>query len=358
MRILGIETTCDETAASIVEGRAKEIKILSNIVASQIDLHKLTGGVVPEVAARAHLEKILGVLKLALSKAFSLSSFSPSKIFKKIDAIAVSYGPGLIGSLLIGVNVAKTLSLIFKKPLIGINHLEAHIYANFLGKKSNFPKFPLLALVVSGGHTFLVLMKDHGKYRSIGETLDDAAGEAFDKVAKILGLPYPGGPAISKCAENWQKKKTKAKFQIQELPRPMIDSPDFNFSFSGLKTAVLYSFKKFQLEDLTKKEFKDLQAQFSFEFQNAVVDVLTQKTIKAAKKYKVKSVCLAGGVAANKLLRETLSTQLKGLFEFYCPPKELCTDNGAIVAINGYFKALKKEFILWNKIKVDPNLRI
>ncbi|NQU83569.1 MAG: tRNA (adenosine(37)-N6)-threonylcarbamoyltransferase complex transferase subunit TsaD, partial [Parcubacteria group bacterium] len=301
------------------------------------------GGVVPEVAARKHVENIMPVL---------LESLSDAKIKKEdIDVVAVTNGPGLATSLLVGVETARILSFGLNKKLVAVNHIEAHILSNMLSNPKI--KFPALCLVVSGGHTQLVLIKDFGKYKIIGETVDDAVGECFDKVAKILGLGYPGGPIISKIAE----KGNPEKF---DLPRPMLRSGDFNFSFSGLKTAVLYLAKKLAGQDVRKKEkvllkpstIKDIAASF----QQAAVDVLVEKTTRAAEKYKVKTVMLAGGVSANKKLRE----QLKSSSPVNCvlPDIKYSTDNAAMIAVAGYFHAEKKDFISWDKIDINPNLRI
>jgi len=330
MLILAIETSCDETAVAVIKD-GKEI--LSNLVASQIDLHKEFGGIVPEVAARAHTEKMILLLKKSLSKA--------EVDLREIDAIAVTFGPGLVGSLLVGLSTAKALAYSLDKKLVAINHIEAHLYAAWLEENSP-PKFPALGLVVSGGHTELVLMKDHGKYKLLGATLDDAAGEAFDKVAKLLDLGYPGGPAISKAAE----KGNPDRF---DLPRPMLKQDNFDFSFAGLKTAVLYLIKNSKV-DINKN---DLAASF----QKAVVDTLVGKTLKAIKKYQPKSFNLGGGVAANLELRKRFVEAIHELpcaVKFYCPPVELCTDNAAIVGANGYFKAKNKEFINWRDLRVDP----
>ncbi len=342
MKILGIETSCDETSCAVIEGKpastrsnrgeGKKIKILSNIISSQINLHKKYGGVVPEIAARAHIENIIPALKASLGEA---------KLgLKNIDAIAATCGPGLLVSLLIGVNTAKSLALALNKPIIPINHIEGHIYANFI---NSTPKFPLLCLVVSGGHTSLILMKNHELYKILGQTLDDAAGEAFDKVGNLLELPYPGGPWISKAAH-------KGNPQKYNFPRAWLGE-SLNFSFSGLKTAVLYKTKK--IGKLTPKIKADLAASF----QEAVVEVLVKKTIKAAKDNKVRSICLAGGVAANDLLRNRLKENTKDIKkEFYVPDKILCTDNAAMIACAGYFHALRKDFTPWHKINVDLNL--
>ncbi|MCX7778641.1 MAG: tRNA (adenosine(37)-N6)-threonylcarbamoyltransferase complex transferase subunit TsaD [Patescibacteria group bacterium] len=360
--ILGIETSCDETAASLLKAENGQLKIISNIVASQIKVHTRYGGIVPEVAARKHAEKIIFVLRKALKfKIFNL---------KPIDAIGVTVGPGLITSLLVGVEAARTLAFLFKKPLIPLNHLLGHIYANFIDLNPKFyllnPQklFPAVCLVVSGGHTELILMRGFEKFQKIGQTLDDAAGECFDKVAKILGLGYPGGPAIAREAAKLQNKFKiqNTEFKI-ELPRPMINSSDFNFSFSGLKTAVLYKIKdlKLKVKDLL------LLPLLCTEVQQAIIDVLTTKTIRAIKVFKAKSVILGGGVTANNELRKQIKLKIKNLklkTNLLIPAKNLCTDNAAMMAAAGYFKLKKtpqswwlKKFD-WRKIKVDPNLEI
>ena len=335
MKILGIETSCDETAASIVkDGR----EIISNVVASSSDLHKKTGGIIPEVAAREQLRCIIPVIEEALGQ----------KINKKnpdIDAVAVTSGPGLIGSLLIGVETAKTLAYIFKKPIIPVNHLQGHLYANFLSKGK--PTFPALGLVVSGGHTDLVLILDHQKIKWLGGTRDDAAGECFDKCARLLGLGYPGGPTISKEAQEFDKKERNIT-----LPRPMINTSDFDFSFSGLKTAVLNKTRELKEKDkLNKKIIQEL----AFEIQEAICDVLVKKTIKATEKYEVKSLLLAGGVTANPRLREKIKEEIDPKVNLFIPPPSLCTDNATYIAAYAYFNFRPKP---WSKIKADSSLTI
>ena len=334
MKILAIETSCDETAAAIVESNRTEIKILSNVVSSQIDLHRKYGGVYPELASRAHVENIIPAIKAALNK-------SKTKI-ARVDQIAVTTGPGLIGSLLVGVETAKTLSYSLNIPIIGINHWLGHIYSNWASKP--YPKFPALILIVSGGHTGLVLMKSHTNIKTIGETLDDAAGEAFDKVAKLLDLGYPGGPAISKAAE-------KGDSQAYKFPRSMLDREDFDFSFSGLKTSVLYETRK--IRKLTPKIKKDIAASF----QQAVIDILIGKTIQAAEKYNPKSICLCGGVSANRNLREQMEAKIKKEFSktsFHVPPMEFTTDNAAMIGIAAAYHQNQKTN--WSKIQADANL--
>jgi len=334
MIILGIETSCDETAVSLVEGKDERVKAISHVVASQIKTHLKYGGVVPEVAAREHMVAMIPTLHAALRQA----KIKP----EKIDAIAVTSGPGLITALRVGTQAAKTLSYAWHKPLLGVNHIEGHILANWFSDKSI--KLPALALVVSGGHTELILMKKHGDYHLIGRTLDDAAGEAFDKVAKLLKIPYPGGPKIQKLAE-------RGNPTAFDFPRPMLNSANYNFSFSGLKTSVLYFVKK------NPQVIKKSQADLCASFQQAVVDVLVSKAIRAAKEYKIKSVLLAGGVAANLPLRTTLEKkvrEIKGV-GFFTPPLCLCTDNASMIAAAGYFRARKKDFDDYHTLEPDPN---
>jgi N6-L-threonylcarbamoyladenine synthase len=335
MIILGIETSCDDTAASVLKGEKNHLTILSHLISSQMTTLKKYGGVVPEVAARQHVTNIIPTVKAALG----LASVRPANI----EAIAVTAGPGLITALRVGVQTAKTLAYAWNKKLIGLNHIEGHIYANWY-KNPNL-KFPALCLVVSGGHTQLIFMKGHDDYRLIGQTRDDAAGEAFDKVAKLLNIGYPGGPRIQKLA----RKGNQARFNF---PRPMLKEKNYDFSFSGLKTAVLYFVKK---EMAGKKlPINDICASF----QQAVVDCLVGKTIKAAQDLKIKSVILAGGVAANLPLRQQLASGVKTNLEgvsFTTPPFELCTDNASMIAVAGYYHAKRKHFSDWKTLKADPN---
>ncbi|MBT2644781.1 tRNA (adenosine(37)-N6)-threonylcarbamoyltransferase complex transferase subunit TsaD [Bacillus sp. ISL-41] len=307
--IMGIETSCDETAVAIVKnGR----EILANVVASQIESHKRFGGVVPEIASRHHVEQVTLVLEEALAQA--------NVDIKDLDAIAVTEGPGLVGALLIGVNAAKALAFANGIPLVGVHHIAGHIYVNRLVAEMNFP---LLSLVVSGGHTELVYMKEHGHFEVIGETRDDAAGEAYDKVARTLHLPYPGGPHIDRLAH-------EGKATI-DLPRAWLEEGSYDFSFSGLKSAVINVVHNAQQrgEEIAPE---DLAASF----QESVIDVLVTKTQKAVKEYGVKQVLLAGGVAANKGLRAKLSTEFTGSdVEIVIPPLFLCTDNAAMIAAAG-----------------------
>jgi N6-L-threonylcarbamoyladenine synthase len=307
--ILGIETSCDETAVAIIKnGR----EIISNVVASQIDSHKRFGGVVPEIASRHHVEQIT----LVLEEAFNESGLN----WNDIDAIAVTEGPGLVGALLIGVNAAKALAYAKNKPLVGVHHIAGHIYANRLEEEF---QFPLLALIVSGGHTELVLMREHGHYEVIGETRDDAAGEAYDKVARMLHLPYPGGPHIDRLA-------ARGEVSI-DFPRAWLEEDSFDFSFSGLKSAVINKIHNAKQKGESLKE-EDIAASF----QASVIDVLATKTVKAAKQYQVKQVIVAGGVAANKGLREELEAKFTETdIPLLIPPLKLCTDNAAMIAAAG-----------------------
>lgn len=335
IRILGVESSCDETAAAVVEnGR----HILSNVVASQVDLHAQYGGVFPEMASREHILKIYPVIQQAMRDAH-LS-------LEEIDAIAVTRGPGLPGSLVVGMNAAKGMAISSGLPLIGINHLEGHLYSAWLVFNGEndvelppTPKFPLLALIVSGGHTELVLMRDHLQYERLGGTLDDAAGEAFDKVARLLGLGYPGGPAIQKSAEDGNP-------DAFEFPRAWLDD-SWNFSFSGLKTAVLREVK--QLEQV--REYLPV-ADLSASFQKAVVEVLFEKTMGAAREFKAQQILVAGGVSANKALREAFLSQTE--FPCHIPPLKLCTDNAAMIAGAGYYRYITGQYDALD-IDVLPN---
>ncbi len=305
MLVLGIETSCDETAAAIVaDGR----RILSNIVSSQIDIHARFGGIVPEVASRQHVTAMIPVVEEALRRA--------DVDWKDLEAIATTHGPGLAGSLLVGVSTAKAISFAKDLSLVGINHLEAHIYANWLGEEE--PSFPLLCLIVSGGHTDLILMKGHGDYTLLGQTRDDAAGEAFDKAARILGLGYPGGPAIDKAAKN-------AKADIK-LPRAWLRGTD-DFSFSGLKTALLRLSEAGGIANISNA---------AASFQEAVVDVLVKKTVNAAVKCGARQILLSGGVSANSFLRQQMA--LASPLPVLIPHSALCTDNAAMVAACGYWR--------------------
>jgi len=379
MKILGIETSCDETAVAVLEIKGKNnITVLSNIVSSQVKLHAKFGGVVPNLAAREHVKNIRRVFELALKTAglnppaTAFSGAPPRAVaggFKKeIDMIAVTRGPGLGPALLVGLSFAKTLAWLYDKPVIGVNHLEGHIFSNWLPpirKINNYQLtinnafchiFPALNLIVSGGHTELVLMKDYGKYELVGETLDDAVGEAFDKVARLLGLEYPGGPAISKIAKNGNSDK-------YPLPRPMLKLKNYNFSYSGLKTAVLYLIRDLKkdlgLSTLNLKQRADIAASF----QKSATEVLVIKTIRAAKQYGVKSILLSGGVSANETLRTKLEKNAEqNGFKYFQPLMKYTGDNAAMIALAGYFsyKAGKKpkKDLKWDLIDMDANLRL
>ncbi|CQR47440.1 tRNA N6-adenosine threonylcarbamoyltransferase [Paraliobacillus sp. PM-2] len=307
--ILAIETSCDETAAAIIKNGQE---IMANVVASQIQSHKRFGGVVPEIASRHHVEQITIVVEETLRQA--------NMDIGDMDAIAVTEGPGLVGALLVGVNAAKALAYANQKPLIGVHHIAGHIYANRIEQEFTFP---LLALVVSGGHTELVLMREHGSFEIIGETRDDAAGEAYDKVARTLDLPYPGGPEIDRLAQVGE--------ETIDFPRAWLEEGSFDFSFSGLKSAVINSLHNSkQRGEVLKKE--DVAASF----QASVVEVLTEKTFQAAKRYDVKQVVLAGGVAANKGLRQELTKKFnEASIPLSIPPLNLCTDNAAMIGAAG-----------------------
>ncbi|MBI2442932.1 MAG: tRNA (adenosine(37)-N6)-threonylcarbamoyltransferase complex transferase subunit TsaD [Candidatus Levybacteria bacterium] len=402
MTILGIESSCDETGASVVTQKDNVLTVVSDELASSLNLHAKTGGIIPEAAAREQLRYILPVIKKAVAKVG----------WNRIDAIAVTYGPGLIGSLLVGVETAKTIAYTLNKPIIPVNHLYGHIYANWLEQdqsslransalqksaaisykiaasvasgdtpRNDKIEFPALALVVSGGHTDLVIMQNHETLEVIGGTRDDAAGEAFDKIGRLLGLPYPAGPTIAKLAEKGDPKA----FQ---LPRPMIGSPDFDFSFSGLKTAALREVKNnaalssvIAIRQLAEKQSykiaasvasgdtprndNKILADFCASVQQAIVDVLVKKTIKAAKFYNVKSILLGGGVAANQLLREKLTFEIGNFptlssltfggkleIPLSVPPPNFCTDNGAMIAAAGFFA----KPIPWQQITANPEL--
>jgi N6-L-threonylcarbamoyladenine synthase len=347
--ILGIETSCDETAAAVVaDGRIIE----SNVVASQVDIHRRYGGIFPEMASRQHVLSMLPVIEEALVEA--------DTAWDDLEAVAVTYGPGLAGSLLVGVNTAKGLAWGRGLPLVGINHIEAHIYANWLIDTPP-PEFPLVCLVVSGGHTELILMMGHGQYRRLGGTLDDAAGEAFDKVGRLLGLSYPGGPAIQEAA----RAGTPTAFK---LPRAWLPGT-YNFSFSGLKTAVLRIVQKYRSQTGGKTTFKPRAvssqmpplmrvlpvANLAASFQAAVVDVLVEKTRRAAEEFEAKTVILAGGVAANELLRTEMLQ--RSPVPVRIPPPDLCTDNAAMIACAGFFRFKAGERAGWD-LDVVPSLRL
>ena len=421
MKILAIETSCDETSVAIIEAKGglknPSFKILSNAILSQIKLHAHWGGVVPMMAKREHSKNLINILEKSLRKSSFLISKSEFLISKqiqnsklriinkilerepellerflkfiptikppKIDAIAVTVGPGLEPALWVGINFAKALALIWNKSIVAVNHMEGHVVASLLGttsykvksKKSKVVEFPALALLVSGGHTELVLIKKWGDYKIIGETRDDAAGECFDKTARMLELPYPGGPQIAKQAENFKKypltfrmggwtrrEMEKEAFNIK-LPRPMIDSKDYDFSFSGLKTAVLY-----MLRDMKERHINigDFTPMICNEIQQAIVDVLITKTIRAAKEFGAKSIILGGGVAANQELRVQIKKavlmsrrdlDIRGqTTALYLPSAKLTTDNAAMIGAAGYLHAANKDFTKPDRLTAKGNL--
>ncbi|QNB46582.1 tRNA (adenosine(37)-N6)-threonylcarbamoyltransferase complex transferase subunit TsaD [Thermanaerosceptrum fracticalcis] len=331
--ILAIETSCDETAAAVL---ADGQDILANVVASQIKIHQKYGGVVPEIASRHHLEQVNLVVDLALQEA--------GITFDDLTAIAVTYGPGLVGALLVGVSTAKALAYALKLPLVGVNHIEGHIYANWLGNDSIL--FPVVCLVVSGGHTALVEMQGHGRYRLLGQTLDDAAGEAYDKVARAMGLGYPGGPLLESLAKEGDEKAIA-------LPRAWLGDDNYDFSFSGLKSAVLN-----YLNRAAQKGEEVNKADLAASFQASVVEVLVEKTVKAARVQGVKTVLLAGGVAANSSLRKYLHERCsEENLELLYPPFHYCTDNAAMIACAGYYRYKMGERADWY-LNAVPNLKL
>ncbi len=416
IKILAIESSCDETAAAVIGDKAGNPVVLSSVISSQADLHAKTGGVVPEVASRAHMESIVPVMSEALISAsqkisnskFLISNQIPNgklqneqinekcemkngqyseaiKVLQnEITHIAVTAGPGLIGSLLVGFNAAKTMAYALDKPVIAVNHIEGHIYSPLAVSENKF-EFPVLTLTVSGGHSSLTLLKDHIEYETIGETKDDAAGEAFDKVAKLLDLGYPGGPAVSKLASDY---RNNLKFKISNLksiqnnklkndqinekcemengklvfPRPIMNDGTFNFSFSGLKTAVLQHVLNIKKErELTEKDKEEICAAF----EDASVDVLTTKAMRAVEKYKPKTLVLAGGVAANRHLREVLQYKVSSIKykagnrpQLLIPLIELCGDNAAMIGIAAFYHLQKGDVSTWEKLSVDSNLEI
>lgn len=349
MIILGIESSCDETGIALVQDGSV---LLAESLASSMDIHAQYGGVIPEIAARSHIEAILPALDTALANFSRENSTNISDVWDKIDGIAVTYGAGLSGSLLVGVLTARTLAILKNKPLYAINHVEAHVYANFLSDPQ--PQFPLLALIVSGGHSQLALFKDHFDYTLLGQTQDDAIGEAFDKVAKILGLPYPGGPNVSRYALDGNP-------DAYTLPKSKVQG-DYNFSFSGLKTAVLrtsqaivggdYRMPSHELpQRLSEAQKHDIAASF----QKVAIETVVDKTLQAYNEFNPKSVVIAGGVAANQELRAQLRARLP-IDITYAPPA-LCTDNGPMIATLGCYKAMHNESLADPySLGIEPNL--
>ena len=331
--VLAIESSCDETAAAVVvNGR----EVLSNVISSQIDIHKLYGGVVPEIASRKHIEKINQVIQEALEES--------DKTMEDIDAVCVTYGPGLVGALLVGVGAAKALAYATHKPLVGVHHIEGHISANFIENKDLEP--PFLCLVASGGHSHLVIVKEYGEYEILGRTRDDAAGEAFDKVARAIGLGYPGGPKIDKLAQEGDPDAI-------EFPKASIDGAPYDFSFSGVKSAVLNYINGCKMKQVPYNE-----ADIAASFQKAVVGVLVDHTMKAAKDYGIKKVAIAGGVACNSALRQAMedACQKRG-YKFYRPSPILCTDNAAMIGAAGYYEYKKGVRHGWD-LNAVPGLKL
>ena len=336
LRILGIETSCDETAAAVVEDGST---ILSNVIASQVDLHAQYGGVYPELASRAHVEAIVPVVEKALQQAHVA--------WQDLDAVAVTYGPGLPGSLLVGLNFAKGVTLGRELPLVPVNHLEGHLYAHWLetgaeGAADGKLTFPLLALIVSGGHTELLLMHAHGKYEYLGGTLDDASGEAFDKVGRLLEVGYPGGPAIEKVAQQGNPRAF-------DFPRAWLPGT-YDFSFSGLKTAVLRTLQRFN-----GPRPPHFVANMAASFQAAVVEVLAEKTARAAREFNIENVVLSGGVSANTSLRRAVRARVS--VPVYTPPPVLCTDNGAMIAAAGTYR-YRAGIRAGLDLDIEPGLRL
>lgn len=334
MNILAIESSCDDTAVTLLEADKEGFLPIEEKKASQIEVHKKYGGVVPEIAGRKHAEKIIPTAEEVM------------KDHKKPDAVAVTAGPGLMTGLMVGVEAAKTLSYLWKVPIIPVNHLEGHIYSPKIqneNKKDNVEyEFPVLVLIASGGHTELILMKGHQKYEQIGATVDDAAGEAFDKVAQLLDLDYPGGPQIE------QKAKDGDPTAI-DFPRPMINSGDYNFSFSGLKTAVLYWLKD---NEIRKDESLE---NICASFQQAAVDVLEHKVKQAIKEYDPNTILLTGGVSANQQLRSSFKNQD---YNVYFPLQKYCMDNATMIGIAGYYQHQTEKSLPWQQVQADPNLRL
>ena len=331
--VLAIESSCDETAAAVVvNGR----EVLSNVISSQIDIHKLYGGVVPEIASRKHIEKINQVIQEALEES--------DKTMEDIDAVCVTYGPGLVGALLVGVGAAKALAYATHKPLVGVHHIEGHISANFIENKDLEP--PFLCLVASGGHSHLVIVKEYGEYEILGRTRDDAAGEGFVKVARAIGLGYPGGPKIDKLAKEGDPDAI-------EFPKASIDGAPYDFSFSGVKSAVLNYINGCKL-----KQRRYNEADIAASFQKAVVGVLVDHTMKAAKDYGIKKVAIAGGVACNSALRQAMedACQKRG-YKFYRPSPILCTDNAAMIGAAGYYEYKKGVRHGWD-LNAVPGLKL
>ena len=388
MKILGIESSCDETAASVVEviENPKHVKVLSSVTATSLHLHAATGGIIPEIAARNQIKDIIPVIYKTLEKADVLNNDEPPMI----DAIAVTYGPGLIGSLLVGVETAKTLSYIWEKPLIPVNHLFGHLYANWIETGSNYssgekqsdesrsfnrhpeldsgsnlnstfqtPEFPAIGLIISGGHTDLVLMRNHEEVTWLGGTRDDAAGEAFDKIGRMLGLPYPAGPLIEQLAKKAVPAGRQGNPKTYNFPRPLKYDKALDFSFSGLKTAVLRVVEKSRHSERSEDPLDDQTiADICFATQDAISDVIIYKTLQAAEQFSAKSILVGGGVAANTTLKEKLQQTLSekngfANIKLFVPHRSLCTDNGTMIAAAAAFQNKTAE---WNNVTANPEL--
>ncbi len=367
MKILAIESSADETGISIVDACGDVITVRKNLIASQIEMHREYGGIVPNLAGKFHAQNIMPLLHEA--------DIDPDSV----DLIAVTAGPGLMPCLVVGVSAANALAYSWDKPLVGVHHIEGHIYANWITQDK--PTFPALALVVSGGHTQLMLMRDHFDYEIIGQTQDDAVGEAYDKAARLMGLPYPGGPEIDRRAHSFVERFPDDTDAYELLPRPMRNSCDYHFSFSGLKTAVLYSVRKYQKsllitdgavdKSIRKTDFDsvtlptDFVDRMCYAFQSAAVDVLIHKTIRAAQEHNVCSILLAGGVSANKALRTELQeavSQLDGPVSFHVPDFEYCLDNGAMIAVAAAYRwdriDMSSQKDCHKTVLADPNFTI
>ena len=346
MIILGIESSCDDTSIALIKADETGFIVLQEKTASQIEVHKKYGGVVPEIAGRKHAENILPVIEEVL------------KNKQKTDVICVTSGPGLITGLLVGIEAAKSLAYLWNIPLVAVNHISGHIHSVELKPKKIEIDFPALCLIVSGGHTELILMKSHTEFELIGRTRDDAAGETFDKIAKLIGFDYPGGAKISQTAVGGNT--TAITF-----PRPMINE-GCEFSFAGLKTSVLYWLRDnhpetYNLHTKTYNLKPETLTDFCASFEQTIIDILTVKTLRAAKEYQPKTIILSGGVSANKKLRATLAEAIKNNFpetKFYLPEQKYTMDNGAMIAVAGYYRALKKEFVDWKDIDADPNWKV
>lgn len=355
MKILAIETSCDDTSIAIVDCKNDinniETKLLASVVSSQTKLHARSGGIIPNLAAREHEKNLLPVFKQALKTA-KIKDFN-----KEIDLITVTRGPGLQPALLMGLNFAKALAYTTKKPIIGTNHLLGHIFSNFIQHEGIFKnniKLPVVCLLVSGGHTQLYKISNWDNIKMVGETLDDASGECFDKIAKMLNLGYPGGVYISKTAEKFRLKNPGYKSEFK-LPKPLMYSKDFNFSFSGLKTSVLYLIQRLKK---SKKFNKKVVEKLCTEAEDVITDVLVSKTIKLAKSIDAKTIMISGGVSANQRLRDKFEKTISNEFDFICPAKSMSTDNAAMIAVAGYYEHFRRKNDDCLTLEINSNLQI